>query len=253
MILLNFIHFRSIVGQTCSIASFAVFAFVLNSCTSYIYSPAVQLSNKQLIKGEVDVKAGFGKLPETKANNVNDTYGGVVTLGYGFSKSINLYANAWTETKSRSFFYRGGVALASRIRLWEKGNSQLLLYPRISVLRNNGRSFDAMGFELPLIFLTPISPKVYTYFGIGGGYGNRRLLMDRARKNEEMYAIIGHMGVGYKPFDNLRLMLELNPICQFNRYDNRTNFILAPTLSIGYLINSPEDGGKYMDKRFKRK
>ncbi|MES2780179.1 MAG: hypothetical protein V4651_09820 [Bacteroidota bacterium] len=242
--------FRSKLIRTFCITGFGVMTFALNSCTSYIYSPAIQLSEKQLVKGEVDMKAGFGKLPETKIATPYSRYGGVVNIGYGFSRDINFYASGWSDLTTKTLLYRGGLAVSSRIRLWEKGNTQVLLYPRISILRNNGKSFDAMGFELPLIYITPVSSLVYTYFGVGAAYGNRQLLTDNARRDEELYAVIGHLGMGFKPFDNFRIMLELNPICQFNKYDERTNFILSPTISIGYILNSVANRGKFDDQRF---
>jgi hypothetical protein len=205
---------------------------ILPGCSNYVYAPAALLPEKALNKGEVDLKAGVGSLPKVRPQTPYTTECAIADIGYGFSNRFNLYASAWTDLTTDPFFAKAGISLAARTQLWQGEKLQLLLYPKVALLKNKD-NFDAWGVSIPLIVMIPVSTHFYTYVGAGGAYGNRRL-NENAFKDEELFAAIGHVAVGYNCTENFRILLEANPIWQYNAHYEKQYFICSPTLSIGY-------------------
>lgn len=220
----------------------------LTSCHSYVYAPAAQLPSKQLLKGEADVKGGIGKFPETRTQNNQTTNSAAISIAYGFTQKLNLQVSGWTDVTTSKQLYRGGMAASSSVLLWEATSLRFSMVPKVAILRNDGKKFDAMAFELPLICTVDLPRSFYLYMGVGGAYGNRRLLTNSASEREEAYAFIGYAGIGYTFENSVRIMFEVNPIYLQNRYEDRNNFIISPTLGIGYVLNKMEQRGKYKSK-----
>lgn len=230
------------------VCGFATCTLFLIGCHSYVYAPAAQIPSRQLLKGEADVKGGIGKFPETRTQNNRTTNSAAISIAYGFTKSLNLQVSGWADLTTPKQLYRGGMAASSSILLWDATSFRFSMIPKVAILRNDGKKFDAMAFELPLICTVDLPRSFYLYIGVGGAYGNRRLLTKSASEQEEAYAYIGYAGIGYTFQNSLRMMFEVNPIYLQNRYESQNNFILSPTLGVGYVINKMEQRGKYKSK-----
>lgn len=240
---------RSIIGCCCT----AVLAITQISCSNYVYAPAVLLSQKPLEKGAVDIKGGVGLLPKVKPNtDYSTTEAGILDVGYGITDKVSLYVNAWSDLSTKPFFYKAGVSFSSRVSVWQNATSEFVLYPRFALLKN-GETFDALGFQLSALYITTLSDKCYSYLGIGGITGNRSI-SENNHYNDQLYGALGHIGLGYNATPYFRIMAEINPVYQYNNYYASGNFLLSPTLSIGYVIGmSPDDGTKYKNKQQRKR
>lgn len=240
---------RSVIG-CCFVAVLAVSQM---SCSNYVYAPAVLVSQKPLEKGSVDIKGGIGLFPKVKpGTDHNTTEGGILDIGYGFTDKVNLYVNAWSDLSTKPFFNKAGISFSSRVSLWHNTKSEVVLYPRYALLKN-GEKFDAMGFQLSALYIRKLSEQFYTYGGIAGIAGNRSL-NENSSSNEQLYGVLGHLGFGYQTVSNFRIMVELNPVYQYNKYFEEGNFVLSPTLSIGYMIGlSPNEDSKFKSEQRKKR
>jgi hypothetical protein len=221
------------------------------SCSNYVYSPSVLLAKDPLAQGAFDIKAGAGKLPKVNPFKPYSTESGLLEVGYGVTNKMSLYLSGWSDFGTSPFFYKAGTSLSSRISLWSNDRAQLIVYPKVAVLKD-GEKFDAMGFELSMLYLWNMSEKWYAYLGLAGAGGNRGLRMHHS-SSEQLFGGIGHLGFGYQATSYLRIMLEVNPIYQYNYYFEKGNFLVSPTFSIGYTIGMPANTqSKFQSKKRKK-
>jgi hypothetical protein len=222
------------------------------SCSNYVYAPAVLLSHKPLQKGAFDLRAGVGELPKVKPNSPRTTEGGIIGVGYGFTKNINMYVDAWSDLSGTRFWYKAGISTSSRVCIWSNERAQLIVYPKVAALKN-GEKFDAFAFQLSMLYLRTIADDFYGYWGIAGVTGTREIGTHKYR-SEKVYGAIGHFGLGYQLSSYFRVALEVNPIYQYNYYYEKGSFILSPTFAIGYLIGmSSNEQSKYQTSPRKKR
>ncbi len=215
--------------------AFVLLNFLAMSCTSFVYSPALSLSESQVRGGKFEIKGGVAGLPESSPDNVNKKVSFCVLgeIGLGLSDNININIGGFTEP---SEFNRGGVSFSSRIRLFSYEKSEILTFPKTEILFDGGSR--GYGLEIPFIYLHSFSQKFYSYYGLGFAYGfdgnNKKQQNNQGiSKYREGYGIIGHIGLGWNFEKNVRLILELNPIYQINVFDDKKHFLISPTLMVG--------------------
>ena len=220
-----------------------IMSLLITACTSTeIYSPSLNLSDHQLHKDEIEIQAGIAPLPETRGYKTdsknNTTFGGNMEIGYGFSNLVNLHLTGWTELNDNAF-YRGGLALSSRINLYHSDSDELTLIPKVAIVMDNW-GYEGHGFELPIIYLNRLSDEFYYYGGLGfilGVHSYEKEIVDTFHARVPFgYGVLGHFGAGFNINRLFRVTLELCPIYQYSYYDQRSDFIFSPTLSFGVII-----------------
>lgn len=203
---------------------------LISSCAqSLIYSPALNLSEKPLKKEEVEFKVKVGAFPETRPYAIERKtstafYG---SIGYGFTPNFNLTIGGFSDSKGN----KGGIECLSRICLQNFKDGELIFVPRYQFVF--GDFTTGSGIELPAVYLQRFNSPHFAYFGLGIAYGfeNEDMFDNTVNNSPDGLGVIGHLGYGFSIDSKYDLNFELNPIYQINRYDDKQDFILAPTIS----------------------
>lgn len=217
-----------------------VLVLLFSSCAqSLVYSPAVSILDTELKEKQVQFSGGVSLLPETRPEELNTTaLGAQFKLGYCFTNKFNLQLSAWTDVTDKYEYFRGGYSIQSRINVFNKNKSSFEIIPRVGIL------FDATeiagyGFAVDGIFLRTLNDKSYCYFGLGPIIGTYQF--NQIQRGFEMaypygYGLIGHAAFGYKISPKLRLLLEVNPVYQNNKYDNSQYIMVSPSFTLGCVL-----------------
>jgi len=212
------------------IALIVLFAFALSSCSnSIVYSPSLGLSADRLKKDEIDLSGGVAMLAETRPHLDEATsLGAYLDVGYGFSDKFGLYLSTWRDF---DMSFRGGIELNSRIGLYDAESLSLEVIPRAAMLID-GNILQGYGFNVPVVLIYKYNSKLYGYTGIGPVAGS---YLERYIKDEFGYGAMGHIALTYN-WNNFRFGIEVSPIYFYNRYDDRTDFVVSPAINFGYII-----------------
>lgn len=211
----------------------------LSSCTSsLLYNPAVNLPKEPLKKGEGQAMAGIGALGETRPHkaDANIIAGQELLLRYGFSDHFTLQARYWGnfinwDWPEHSQRLRTGFAISSIILLndpydeWKFG-----LMPQLAFLFG-GYDNDGRGGALSAAVWFPNTGIFYPYIASGPAFGYATNDYDG---NEYGYGWITNLGTAIRLSKYFDVNVEFTGALQYNKYDDVTNFIPAPGVSITY-------------------
>lgn len=213
---------------------------------SVVYSPSINLPNKILAKNEIDVQAGIELLPEARPEVLmgNQTTLGINgQLSYGFGDKFNLSVKSWADIEGRENVVRSGFSLNAQFIKNIDEQSRLILLPRFGIALN---AADIVGYGLgsSVLYHRTLKEKLSWYGGVGAAWGFRYLEKDLdAEMNEELpmgLGLIGNLGIGWELATNFRLNAELNPIYQINTFENNSQFLVSPTIGLGYTFRKAE-------------
>jgi len=211
----------------------------MTSCSSsLVYSPSLQLDNKQLEKDEVSLSGNISTMPETRPNSFIDlgdpngkpekaSLGFDGRIGYGFSNSFNLEGRAWVDDEIN----RGGLALSSAFYFNENERLSYFFKPVIGIVIGDG-SYEGMGLELPIGIVYDLSEKFYNYTGIGLAYGLRDTEVAENGNRQVGLGLLGHIGFGYNLNKVVSVKAELTPIQQYNFYNEVDHFIVSAAFGL---------------------
>lgn len=220
-----------------------LFIGLSSNCTrSLVYSPSIHLTNQALQQKAIDLQGGIELLPETRPEILQ---GGPSTLGvsgqlaYGFSDKFNLSVKGWADIEGRENVIRSGYSLNGQfIRAFDERNRVLVL-PRVGISLN-GSDISGYGLGTSVIYQKSIQQKWSWYGGLGLLWGFRylekELNLEKKEKLPMGLGILGNLGIGWQVTKNIRINGELSPAYQINTFDENTNFILSPSIGIGYTI-----------------
>lgn len=213
---------------------------LLTSCSSLVYSPSLGLTGKKLKEKQIDISGGAGMLPETQPHIDREaTEGAFLKVGYGFSDNFNLNLNVWSAFKNGTLSSRRGYSFHSRIVLKDSARSHFEIIPRTAVLID-GNSINGYGFALPIVYVNNITDRLFFYIGAGPAVGTQKFEKIKDAHQDMVYpagfGAIGHFAFGYTIFSKLRIVAEINPILEFNEYNDELNYMLTPSLTIGYVL-----------------
>lgn len=229
--------------MTRSIALLLLASCLISCSKSLVYSPSINLTTKPLKEKEIDVQGGLELLPEARPEALG---GSPTTLGltgqfsYGFTDKFNLSVKAWLDVEEREAFTRLGYSLAAQfIKPMGEGNS-LIFLPRIGIALN-GSNVNAYGIGASAVYQAELNENLSWYGGLGWLWGFRKLEQMTNDNNEEKLpmgiGLMGNLGLSWQLFDAFRLNCELNPIYQVNAFDENTQFLVAPSIGVGYTLN----------------
>ncbi len=221
-----------------------MFIGLLSSCSkSLVYSPSINLTNQPIKEKQIDLQGAFELLPEARPEELGGspiTAGVSGQISYGFTERFNLTLKGWGDISSREPSIRTGYSLTGQfIKLYSEQN-RLIILPRIGMALS-GSDIAGYGLGLSTIYQSNINEKLSWYAGGGLIWGFRYLSKDFNRANEIKLpmgiGIMGNLGIGWQISKNFRLNCELNPIYQINTFDRNSQFLLSPSIGIGYTLN----------------
>ena len=221
---------------------------LLTSCSkSLVYSPSINLTNHPIQEKEIDLQGGVELLPEARPEELNGnqtTFGFSGQMSYGFSEKFNLTIKGWADIEGRESLIRSGYSLTGQFIKSLSERKRVILLPRIGIALN-GNDITGYGLGTSMIYQNSINQKLSWYGGTGLLWGFRYLEKDTNNENEEKipmgFGILGNLGIGWQLSNNIRLNCELSPIYQINTFDENSQFLLSPSIGIGYTINKKVD------------
>jgi len=211
--------------------------FLFSNCTSsFIYSPSINLPPKPLQKGQLEVLGGFAFLPESRPQTTKSktAFGGEATFRYAVCDHFSLQTKAWKDFSENVDASRSGISTSTIAMLNDSSATRYALISTAAfVFDREGLEGGGGGLRLGISFLK-YNP-VALYGAIGPAFGLRNLSHDN---NEWGWGILGNFGISTFIVDRITVRFEAACIHQINKYDKRTDFLISPSINIGYLFLS---------------
>lgn len=212
----------------------------LSSCSpSLVYSPSFNLEHKKFEEKELDVSGGVELLPETRPEETSNNFslGYQARLRYAFTDKLVLGVKTWGDVEGTFNRFRSGYSLSGQRFFALSERERILIIPKVGIAMSDN---EVLGYGVNLSFLYQYqfhaNFSVYTGAGfIWGFYDLERASNSEMESRYPMgYGINTNLGIAYRFNPKLRLNAELNPVYQINSFDQVSNLILAPSLSLAY-------------------
>lgn len=216
------------------------------SCTrSLVYSPSVTPTIKPLKAKELHLQGSLELFPETRPGKIDDhatTLGLTSNLSFGIKDNLGLRLKGWADIYGRQSNIRTGLALSATFAKEKSSDSRLLFIPTIGFAMDGGW-FGGMGVGNTIIYQKNLSDKFSLHGGIGFNWGTEGFEKLENSFNEERLpqgsVLTSNLGFGYIVSDKLYFNFELIPMYQINSFDNKSNFLISPSMGFGYILNQP--------------
>lgn len=211
-----------------------ILPFLIGCAESLVYSPSVSLQEKKIEKGEFVANGSFELLPETRTQNVESglSEGLAYSFSYGISENESVSLKGWNSIDSGPISqYRHGYSIGYIIDKSENSTG-LIYYPRVSFVMDEN-SIEGGGLSFNTIYRKKLTNKFSLYGGGGLVFGWRDIINEN--NNQFGYGILLNLGASYRIHKYVGINLELNPIYQVNRFDEKSQFLTSP--SVGFYLN----------------
>ncbi len=223
------------------------FTLLLSGCTSsLIYSPTAGIPDRPLGNGEVFVSGGAELLPETRPYTFNRTgdytaIGATIQVGYGFSSRFSLIARGSGDVEGKLSSYRSSFSLTGLYH-WSRGvRSRWYWLNRVGTSLSN-QTLEGSGVQTMALWQYDYSKRLSFTAGPSLIWGFRSFAKEPNSRGENLFPMgwgIGlHSAAAYRLSDQLTFQVEVAPIGQFDRFDNRNYWLFAPMASLSYRFNS---------------
>lgn len=234
----------------------AYFAFLvgISSCArrSYIYSPSLNLGDKQMESGQISVGVIGGLLPETSPESAyNERWvapAGGLSVRLGITDYLELRAETWADLSENDAFYRGSSAFSLVYKINKEGSDwSYFVIPKygfVNLYSNNSStssfSFSGIqghGLSLSLAVRKASKGKIKPYFGLSGlmGFSNWQANPEPNSngnfRNKNGQALVLHGGVSMKFNDYISFSGEIPLIFQIDQFNQQ--YYIFPTLNLG--------------------
>lgn len=223
---------------------FSLFIFIslfIIGCTtqSLVYSPSINLPPEPLKKNQIQLLGGIGLLPEARPHEVGEStaIGGEATFRFAFSNHFVLQAKGWKDFSNNVDANRGGFSISSIITLnSHKSSYRIGIIPTLAYLHGGGGlgSPSGMGAMLPVCLWFPKSKYASFYISLGPGFGAKYGFP--IERNEWGWGILLNMGTSLIASKNISFNFEVSGIKQINKYDEMTDFIIAPSFNLSLIF-----------------
>ena len=225
---------------------YLVIVLLISSCSSQVYSPSLNLTTKPLKEKEIDIHGGVEMLPETLPEDIgsNSTLGLNWHLAYGFSDNFNLTVKGWNIVDHLGEGMRHGQSLSAQFIKNTSNQGTIILIPKVGISIAD-RIISGYGFETAVVYQKKISNNLSWHGGSGVLWGFSTLGKDYNDQNQYRTPMgigaIGYLGMGWQVSDQFRINAEANPIYQINSFDKISNFIISPTIGLGYTLSNKKN------------
>jgi len=209
-----------------------------------MHLPAQPLQEK-----EIYVSGSAELFPETRPEELmgrSSTIGLSGQVQYGFSDRFSLGVKGWVDAEGRESSIRSGYALSGQISTKRDSKSNLMTIYKVG-MSLNGNDIAGYGVSGSVIYQRQVSSQFNWYAGSSLLWGFRYLELDTNPDGERAlpmgFGVMAHLGIGWQLADALQLNVELVPIYQLNTFEKNDQFIVAPSIGIGYLLNQKQASG----------
>ncbi len=230
-----------------------LFIIAVSSCThrSYIYSPSLNLAEKQMEAGQISVGLNAALLPETSPGiATNERWvapGACVNVKLGLTDNLEIRAETWADLTATDPFLRGTTAFSLVYKLntelddWDffvipkYGFVSSFYYPKSAVYDYAG--IKGHGFSFSLAARMNTKGKIKPYFGLSGLMGfadwqaSKEVNPNGVQRNKNGQAVVIHGGASMKLNDYLSFNAEIPFIFQFDQFNEQ--YYIFPTVSVG--------------------
>ena len=212
--------------------------FTIGCPPSLVYSPSANLPPRPLKKSQVQIIGGIGMFPEARPHEVDSktAIGGEATFRFALSDHFALQAKGWLDFSSNVDFSRYGFSVSSIIMFNDdKSSYRIGIMPTGALLLSTGGfgGLDGVGGALPICLWFPKYKEINFYVSLGPGFGAIKFPPEN---NKWGWGILCNMGTSVLISNHLTLNFEVSSIVQKNEYENKSDFILSPSFSLGLLF-----------------
>ncbi|MBK8564517.1 MAG: hypothetical protein IPN76_14580 [Saprospiraceae bacterium] len=220
-------------------------AILLVGCSrSAIYSPSLLLGKSPLKAKEVDFQGNIELMPEARPQALGGkqtTVGVVGQFGYGFGERFGMSLKAWYDIEHREDRLRSGYSLCAQFVKEKAPNSRLIFIPKIGITLWL-EEVNGYGASTAVVYHQTIGDKIGCYGGLELAWGTNEFFKENspALQKEVLpmgFAALAHLGVAGELLGRFRVNAELTPVYQFNYFDDNQQFMVSPTIGVGYAIN----------------
>lgn len=223
-------------------------AFLFIGCSrSAVYSPSLLLGKAPLKAKEVDIQGSIELMPEANPEALGGkqtTIGVVGQLGYGFSERFNMSLKGWYDIEDREDTLRSGYSLAAHFIKAKTATSRVIIAPKIGItLRAN--EINGYGASTAVVYHQTVGDRIGWYGGLELGWGTHDFFKAwsgyRGKEVLTMgFAGLAHLGFSGELFDRFRVNAEITPVYQYNYFEDNQQFMVSPTIVVGYTIRPKE-------------
>jgi hypothetical protein len=213
----------------------SLIVLIANCTPSLTYSPSIHPPAEPLKQGQINLVGGMGKLVEARPYMVKKptAEGREVLLRYGVSDKFALQFKYWKDYSSNLDKSRSGITYSNMILLNSR-NAPVTL----GLIPTGGFVFleediEGGGAYFPLLLWYNRYRPVAFYLAGGLGVGIRNIA---DRSNQWGWGLLATLGISGRLEDRFDLTAELTRIKQVNEGMDRTDYIIAPSISIGLVF-----------------
>jgi len=202
-------------------------------CTqSLIYSPFVNLPPRPLVKKQTHIQAGVGYYPETRPHKAPDktAAGGEASFRVAICDHFTLQGKAWKDLSDYNAD-RWGASMSNIAMLNGPSDFRLGLMPTAAFAFGLGELQGGGGALRLCLWFTRYDPLDF-YASLGPAFGIRG---DGSSNRKWGWGVLGNVGAAVLVKDHLSINLELSGIKQVNEYEDKNNYFVCPSVSIGYV------------------
>ncbi len=209
---------------------------MFSSCTpSLVYSPSVNLPPAPLSKKKIQVVGGVGWLPETRPHRIGKetAVGGEFTFRYGVSDYFTMQFKGWYDLSDNIEEKRYGLSYSNIILLNDKNSRTRFGFIPTVAFAFGGRGLEGGGGAGQLVVWLPNHHKIHPYLALGPAVGIRNL---EEHPKQWGWGWVLNSGVALKLSKNIAVNLEVAGIQQINKYEGRSNFVVAPSINLSMTL-----------------
>jgi len=212
--------------------SAALCPLLFNCTPSLVYSPSVNLPAEPLKKRSVQVLGGIGFLPETREHDVGESValGGELTFRFGISDYFTMQFKGWKDFSDNLDESRSGFSYTNIVLLNDAQSKYKVGFLPTFAFLFDGNGLEGGGAATQFGIWLPNNGVLHPYVAIGPGVGIRNL---EENPKEWGWGVLTNLGLALKISEHFNLNLEVAGIAQINEFEDKSNFVVAPSLNLG--------------------
>jgi len=203
---------------------------------SLVYSPSMNLPARPLKGNQMQLLGGVGNLAETRPDKTEDSsetaFGCEGALRIGLCEHFTLQFKGWKDLSDNVRSQRYGTSFSVLVTLNNSSKSRFTLIPTAALVFGGG-DLEGGGGGL---FLSPAyNPwrDISFYLAFGPAFGMRKLEQENKQWG---WGLLANCGASFLVRDRLTVNVELAGVRQVNKYDDIKDFMICPSLNLGYIF-----------------
>lgn len=220
---------------------------VVGCSRSAVYSPSLLLGKAPLQAKAIDIQGNIELMPEARPEILGrkqTTVGVVGQLGYGFSERFGMSLKGWYDIEHREDRLRSGYSLSAQFVKEKAPGSRLIFIPRIGITLWL-EEVNGYGASTAVVYHQTVGDKIGWYGGLELAWGTNEFFKENSPAHQKEvlpmgFAALAHLGIAGDMLGRFRVNAEVTPVYQYNYFDDNHQFMVSPTIGVGYTIR-PKD------------